>query len=115
MKVDIAERLAEISAASDEKALLAIAYCTEADMKSGQMEPADYAQAMVLLAERLGFGITPYNLAVHAHVYLLEFCACDSAGLGGAIVIDGVGYTTCPSCCKPIAGTGKKATVPIGW
>lgn len=62
--------LEDIAQAEDEWHLLSIAYCCQGDIKSGQIKSGEYAELMVALSERLGFGITDEALAKAAAKYL---------------------------------------------
>lgn len=51
-----------IEAETDRRKLLALAYRVEADARAGEMLSDEYVECMLVLARKLGFGITPDNL-----------------------------------------------------
>ncbi len=60
----------KITKENDERRLLGLAYQCEGMMKSCQMKSNDYAQCMVLLSQKLGFGITPEALKKASAKYI---------------------------------------------
>lgn len=59
----------DIEEATEERELLSLAYRCEGEAKTGLLAPEEYGKCMVLLAEKLGFGITPENLERAAQKY----------------------------------------------
>ena len=66
-KIDL---LRNIEDATDEKTLIALALLCQGQAKSACIQPTDYADCMIALAKKLGFGITDKALAEAAAKYL---------------------------------------------
>ncbi len=59
-----------IKQSNSKRELLGVAYNQQGLMRSNQITPEFYAETMVLLAQKLGFGITDESLAEAAKEYI---------------------------------------------
>ena len=63
-------RIDHIMNCDNERELLAMAYTVEGCMRVGGITPKLYAEAMVLLSQKLGFGITAESLSEASAKYI---------------------------------------------
>ncbi len=64
------EMIDKIKQSNSERELLAMAYNQQGLMRSGLITAESYAEAMVILAQKLGFGITDESLKAAAEKYI---------------------------------------------